>query len=81
MSQHADIVIEVTSKAVKYNLSHEDAADLLQSVLCAAGYEDELAEYSKEDMPSLVSGYLRTQKDGLYGVSHSQMDEWIKKTV
>jgi 20S proteasome alpha/beta subunit len=44
MSQHADITKELLAKAVKFKLSHEDAADLLQSVLYAAGYEDEMAE-------------------------------------
>lgn len=79
MSQHADICIEVLSKAVKHDLSHEDAADLLTSVLLAAGYEDDLAEYPAKEMPVLVKGYLRSQRDNLYGVSHAQLDEWMNK--
>ena len=76
MSQHADITKELLAKAVKYNLSHEDAADLLQSVLYAAGYEDDLADHNESHMPNLALAYLRSQKDGLYGVSHEQIDDW-----
>jgi hypothetical protein len=81
MSQHADITKEILAKAVKLNLSHEDAADLLQSVLYAAEYEDEMAEHSARDMPNLVNAYLRSQQDGLYGVSHGQIDDWVLNTV
>lgn len=76
MSQHADITKEILAKAVKLNLSHEDAADLLSSVLYAAEYEDDLAEHKASDMPELALSYLRSQKDGLYGVSHEQIDAW-----
>jgi len=76
MSNHADITKELLAKAVKFNLSHEDAADLLQSILYAAGYEDDLATASASDMPNLANAYLRSQKDGLYGVSHEQIDDW-----
>jgi hypothetical protein len=77
MSQHADITKELLAKAVKLNLSHEDAADLLESVLYAAGFEDDLATASASDMPNLVNEYLRSQQDGLYGVSHNQIDDWV----
>lgn len=76
MSQHADITKELLAKAVKLNLSHEDAADLLQSVLYAAGYDEDLADHKASDMPDLALTYLRSQKDGLYGVSHEQIDDW-----
>jgi 20S proteasome alpha/beta subunit len=81
MSQHADITKELLAKAVKFNLSHEDAADLLQSVLYAAGYEDDLAEHNANDMPNLANAYLRSQQDGLYGVSHGQIDDWVLNTI
>jgi hypothetical protein len=77
MSQHADITKEILSKAIHHNLSHEAAADLLESVLVAAGYEDDLATYKAGDMPDLALSYLRSQKDGLYGVSHEQIDDWV----
>jgi len=77
MSQHADITKELLAKAVKFKLSHEDAADLLQSVLYAAGYENEMADQKASDMPELANAYLRSQKDGLYGVSHEQIDDWV----
>jgi hypothetical protein len=78
MSQHADITKEILSRAIKYNLSHEDASDLLESVLYAAGYEHPLrAGY--QDVSSLALSYLRSQKDGLYGVSHEQIDDWVCK--
>lgn len=77
MSNHADITKELLAKAVKFNLSHEDAADLLQSILYAAGYEDDLADHKASDMPELTLSYLRSQKDGLYGVSHEQIDDWV----
>jgi hypothetical protein len=76
MSQHADITKEILSKAIKHNLSHADAADLLESVLLAAGYEDDLADYKASDMPKLADSYLLSQKDGLYGVSHEQIMDW-----
>jgi len=76
MSQHADITKEILSRAVKFNLSHEDAADLLESVLYAAGYEEGLYDQKASDMPELALSYLRSQKDGLYGVSHEQIDDW-----
>ena len=76
MSQHADITKELLAKAVKLNLSYEDAADLLQSVLYAAGFEGDLAEANASEMPNLAIAYLRSQKDGLYGVSHEQIDDW-----
>jgi 20S proteasome alpha/beta subunit len=76
MSQHADITKELLAKAVKFKLSHEDAADLLQSVLYAAGYEDKMADRKASDMHDLALIYLRSQKDGLYGVSHEQIDDW-----
>ena len=77
MSNHADITKELLAKAVKFNLSHEDAADLLQSILYAAGYEDDLPDHKASDMPELALSYLRSQKDGLYGVSHEQIDDWV----
>lgn len=81
MSQHADITKELLAKAVKLNLSHEDAADLLECVLYAAGFEGDLATASARDMPNLMNAYLRSQQDGLYGVSHSQIDDWVLNTV
>jgi hypothetical protein len=77
MSQHADIIKEILSRAVKFNLSHEDAADLLESVLYAAGFEEGLYDQKASDMPELALAYLRSQKDGLYGVSHNQIDDWV----
>lgn len=79
MSQHADITKEILAKAVKLNLSHEDAADLLTSVLYAAGYEDDMADAFEHEMGHLVYSYLRNQKDGLYGVSHQEIENWINK--
>jgi len=76
MSQHADITKELLAKAVKFKLSHEDTADLLECVLYAAGFEDDLATGTASDMPELALSYLRSQKDGLYGVSHEQIDDW-----
>lgn len=78
MSQHADICIEILSKSVQYNLSHAAAADLLESVLYAAGYEDDLAKHTASDVPNLVKSYLRSQRDNLYGISHEQMDAWVQ---
>ena len=77
MSQHADITKEILAHAVMFKLSHEDAADLLQSVLYAAGYEDKMADRKASDMHDLALIYLRSQKDGLYGVSHEQIDNWV----
>lgn len=79
MSQHADITKECLAKAIKFNLSHEQAAELLNSVLVAAEYDEEW-EVSETQMPDFAFSYLRTQKDGLYGVSHDQIDSWMKSS-
>lgn len=79
MSQHADITKECLAKAIKFNLSHEQAAELLNSVLVAAEYDEEW-EVSEAQMPDLAFSYLRTQKDGLYGVSHDQIESWAENS-
>ena len=79
MSQHADITKECLAKAIKFNLSHEQAAELLNSILVAAEYGEE-CEVSETQMPDFAFSYLRTQKDGLYGVSHDQIDSWMKNS-
>jgi hypothetical protein len=79
MSQHADISKEVLAKAVKFNLSHEQTAELLNAIFAAAEYDEEY-EVSESEIPNLTHSYLRTQKDGLYGVSHNQIDSWMRRS-
>jgi hypothetical protein len=79
MSQQADITKEILAKAIKFNLSHEQTAELLNSIFAAAEYDEEW-EVSEAQMPDLAYSYLRTQKDGLYGVSHDQIDSWMKNS-
>ena len=78
MSQHADITKEVLARSVKFNLSLDDAHDLLTSILVCADYDDSMLP-SKSEMASLVRGYLLNQRDGLYGVSHDQINDWLSR--
>jgi hypothetical protein len=80
MSQHADISKEVLAKAVKFNLSHGQTAELLNAIFAAAEYDDEW-EVSETEIPNLTHSYLRTQKDGLYGVSHAQINSWMETST
>jgi hypothetical protein len=77
MSQQTDITKEILAKSIKFNLSHEQATELLNSIFIAAEYE-ELAVQAQ--MPDLAYSYLRTQKDGLYGVSHDQIESWAENS-
>jgi hypothetical protein len=78
MSQYSNICKEILSKAVKFNLSHGQASELLNVIFAAAEYEWEVSE---REIPNLTYSYLRTQKDGLYGVSHDQIDSWMETSA
>ena len=62
MSQHADIIKKCLAKSVKFDLSHEQAADLINSILVAAEYDEEW-EVKESEIADLVLSYLRTQKE------------------
>jgi hypothetical protein len=47
MSQHADITKEVLARAVKNNLSLDDAHDLLTSMLVIVDYDDNMIPEKK----------------------------------
>lgn len=76
MSQHADISKTILARAVKLNLSLKDTHELLADTLEAAEYEDRFIP-SIQDIPIWVKSYILTQKDGLYGVTHEQTNNWL----
>jgi hypothetical protein len=78
MSQHSDILKHEISKGVSRNLSVDTIVNDVGAILDCLEYDAEWT--SGRILVEHVYGtavYMRTQKDGLYGVSHDQLDKFI----
>ena len=80
MSQHADITKTVISKGIRYGLSASQVHTLLVEILGAAGYDDSYM-IPFDEIFSIAEDYILAQKDGLYGVSHVEVREWISREI
>jgi len=78
MSQHADILSYEIIKGIKRgHLAAEITGDIMD-LLTTLDYDDSFTEYNKvtEHVYYHAKG-MRNQKDGLYGLSHAQLDKFI----
>lgn len=78
MSQHADILSHEITKGIKRgHLAAEIAGDIMD-LLTTLDYDDSFTEYNKvtEHVYYHARG-MAAQKDGLYGISHEQLDKFI----
>lgn len=78
MSQHADLTKWNVANSIKNNLPAEAACESYAGMLAAAEYDDQWAnpKYVIE-----MAEYMLTQKDGLYGVSHAQIVDWLQAEI
>lgn len=79
MSQHADITKVVVSKAIKSNWNPVETCQLYLDVLNAIEYDDD--EWANPKHIIGMADYMLTQKDGLYGVSHQQIIDWLNANM
>lgn len=78
MSQHADITKVVVARAIKSDWTPAETHGHYLAVLDALEYDDYMSHTSHIiDM----ANYMLTQKDGLYGVSHVQITDWLLANV
>ena len=78
MSQHSDILSHEISKGIKrgeHVLSiTQDIAELLQVL----EYDDSMTELTNHrGYVYRHAKWMRTQKNGIYGVTHTQLDKFI----
>lgn len=69
-----NIIFALLAELINLNVSHSEALRILNKVLEAAGHE-ELKDYE-------MFGYatsIKNSSDGLYGVSHKELNEWLRK--
>lgn len=78
MSQHNDITIHCLSLAIKKDFTKEECLDNLNNLLSIAGYEEDM-ECPDYDLRRWVELYLLSQKDGLCGVSHWKIKDWLRR--
>ena len=81
MSQHLDIVKHCLATAIKHNMSFSDTMENLNGTLCAADYDEEFECHSRDELFRWVKMIILSQQDGLYGVSHAEVNEWMKKEL
>ena len=78
MSEHADLTKHCLATAINKNFSRKECLENLNGTLYAAGYDEDM-ECSDHKLDNWIKSILLSQKDGLYGVSHAQVNEWMKK--
>ena len=76
MSQYSDITKTILSKGIRYGLSATQLHTLLVEVLNAVEYDGDFIP-KFEEIPTLMQGHLLSQSDGIYGVSHEEINSWI----
>lgn len=74
MSQHADITKVIVSKAIKSNWNAVETCEYYSNILEAIEYD---IEWTNPQHIIDMTRYMLTQKDGLYGVSHKQIADWV----
>lgn len=78
MSEHADITKHCLATAIKHNFNYAETLDNLNGTLEAAEYGEEFLCPSYQ-LANWVKQILLSQKDGLYGVSHSAINDWLSR--
>ena len=78
MSEHADLTSWNVADSIKNNLSAVDACESYKGMLAAADYDDQWAnpKYIMEK-----AAHMLTQKDGIYGISHQQIIDWMQTNM
>lgn len=74
MSQHSDITKVIISKAIKCNWNAVETCEHYSDILQAIEYDR-----SWENPQNIINmaNYMLTQPDRLYGVSHTQISDWL----
>ena len=78
MCQHNDIAKHCLALAIKKGFTKEECLDNLNGTFCALGYEED-AECPDHELKLWIERILLSQKDGLYGVSHQEINDWLLK--
>lgn len=80
MSQHADLTKHCLALAINKNFSRKECLDNLNGALCAAGYDEDM-ECPDYELDNWIKSILLSQKDGLYGVSHWSINDWLRRNT
>ena len=78
MSQHADIVKHCLALAIKKNFTRQECLENLNGTLYAAGYDEDM-ECPDYELDNWIKGVFLSQTDGLYGVSHWAINDWLRR--
>lgn len=80
MSQHADLTKHCLATAINKNFSRKECLDNLNGTLCVAGYDEDM-ECPDYELDNWIKSILLSQKDGLYGVSHWSINDWLRRNA
>lgn len=78
MSQHNDILKFEIMAGIRDGLSSRRIVERVEGVLIAAEYSDDMIENVAMDCLNTAND-MRRQKDGLYGVSCDQLDNFMNE--
>lgn len=78
MSQHADIIKFEIAEGIIDNLSTKRIIERIESTLSTLEYDDTFVSNAGYDA-RVCASWMVKQKDGLYGVSHAQLNKFINE--
>ncbi len=78
MSQHSDLTTVVVKTAIKHDWNDLQTVQHFVDILEAAGFEDSFLN-PRHILETLR--YMVTQRDGVYGVTHEQINNWYSKNL
>lgn len=76
MSQHADLIKHSVSKSIKVGNSWAMTLECANDLLDTAEYDEDF--YLDDKKLTAQCEYMLTQSDGLYGVSHFKIKEFLR---
>lgn len=76
MGMHFDITKTIVAKAIKGNWTRFDTEEFYGDVLGSLEWEGDFCNFSHVE---ICAKYMLTQSNGLYGISHNQIREWLAK--
>jgi hypothetical protein len=79
MSQHSDIIKFEISAGIADGLSTDRIVERIQGVMETLEWDSNTIEDALADSHNTAK-WMRSQKDGLYGVTHDQLDHFINES-
>ena len=73
---HSDITGTIVAKAISKDWSRSETEEFYGDVMGAWEWDNEFCEFVHVER---FAKYMLTQSDGLYGVSRTQIREWLAK--